>query len=121
MNQWVAVAGYYRLHISFLLWEHLIKLISEAAKSLVRGRDFYWEISLPGDIPLTSLAHLLSLGQVWLTHSSGYSSDCSGPKTEMENTHVEIPISNKLLQSLSPPFLLNQVEWILSETAFETF
>jgi hypothetical protein len=38
------------LHITFLLWEHLIKLISEVSKSLVQGRDFYWEISLPGDI-----------------------------------------------------------------------
>ncbi len=46
------------------------------------------------------MAHLLSLAQVWLTHSSGYSSNCSGPKTEMENAHVEIPISIFLLHSL---------------------
>ncbi|PMD13264.1 hypothetical protein NA56DRAFT_712299 [Hyaloscypha hepaticicola] len=49
---------------------------------------------------LTSLAHLLTLAQVWLTHSSGYSSNCSGPKTEIEIAHVEIPISNFLFQKL---------------------
>jgi len=48
---------------------------------------------------LTSLARLLSLAQVWLTHSSSYSSNSSGPKTEMEIAHVEIPISNWLFRS----------------------
>jgi len=47
---------------------------------------------------LTPLAHLLSLAQAWLTHSLGYSSNSSGLKTEMEIAHVEIPISNELLQ-----------------------
>ena len=46
---------------------------------------------------LTSLAHLLSQAQGWLTHSSSYSSNCSGTNTEMEIAHVEIPISNYLL------------------------
>jgi hypothetical protein len=32
-----------------------------------------------------------------LTHSSGYSSNCSCLRTEMESAHVEIPISNPLL------------------------
>jgi hypothetical protein len=32
-----------------------------------------------------------------LTHSSGYSSNCSRLRTEMESAHVEIPISNPLL------------------------
>ena len=50
---------------------------------------------------LTSLAHLLSLAQVWLTHNSGYSSNSLGPKTEMENAHVEIPISNYLFRHLN--------------------
>lgn len=51
-----------------------------------------------------SLAYLFSLGlaQVWLTHSSSYSSNCSGLKTEMENTHVEIPISNYLFLNHHP-------------------
>ena len=31
-----------------------------------------------------------------LTNSSGYSGNCSGPRTEMESAHVEIPISNDL-------------------------
>ena len=42
------------------------------------------------------LTSVLNLAQVWLTHGSGYSSNSSGPKTEMENAHVEIPISNYL-------------------------
>jgi len=33
---------------------------------------------------LASLAHLLSLAQVWLTHSSSYNSNNPGLKTEME-------------------------------------
>jgi hypothetical protein len=45
------------------------------------------------------LAHLLSLAQVWLTQGSGYSSNSSVPKTEMQNAHVEIPISNYLVYS----------------------
>jgi hypothetical protein len=35
----------------------------------------------------------------WLTHSSGYSSNSSGPKTEMVIAHVEIPISNSLFHN----------------------
>jgi hypothetical protein len=53
---------------------------------------------------LTSLAHLLSLAQVWLIHSLGYSSNGSGPKKEIGNAYVEIPISNELLQASDPLF-----------------
>jgi hypothetical protein len=55
---------------------------------------------------LTSLAHLLTPAQVWLTHSSGYSSNGSGPKTGMENVHVEIPISINLLHSVEAYYFL---------------
>jgi len=53
-----------------------------------------------------STAHLLrptaQSGSGWLTHSSGYSSNSSGPKMEMENAHVEIPTSKCLLQAPFP-------------------
>jgi hypothetical protein len=48
--------------------------------------------------PLLSQVHP---GLPRLTHSSGYSSNCSGPRTEMESAHVEIPISNYLFQANS--------------------
>jgi hypothetical protein len=56
---------------------------------------------LPHESRSLSTAHLLrptaQPGSGWLTHSSRYSSNSSGPKTEMENAHVEIPTSNPLL------------------------
>jgi hypothetical protein len=45
-----------------------------------------------------------------ITHSSGYSSNSSGSKTEMENARVEIPISNYLLQTgLTLPHFIRHI------------
>jgi hypothetical protein len=40
-------------------------------------------------------------GSGWLTRGSGYSSNSSGLKTDMENAHVEIPTSNTLNRKLN--------------------
>ena len=67
---------------------------------------------LPHESRPLSTAHLLrpnaQPGSGWLTHSSGYSSNSSGPKMEVEDAHVEIPTSNYLfhrwnLDALQPP------------------
>ncbi|KAF8850560.1 HET-domain-containing protein [Acephala macrosclerotiorum] len=63
-----------------------------------RGRGAQNE-SPPSTVGSPPIGHLLTLAQVCLIHSSGYSSNGSGPKTEMENAHVEIPISNYLFPS----------------------
>jgi hypothetical protein len=48
--------------------------------------------------PCPPWAHLLGS----LAHpGSGYSSNGSGPKTEMETAHVEIPISNELFHTIA--------------------
>jgi hypothetical protein len=44
-----------------------------------------------------TLAHLLAqLGSGWLTYYLGCRTNSSGTKMEMENAHIEIPMSNYL-------------------------
>ena len=75
-----------------------IKYCLETLRTASNDRSFFFrshaEHGFAEDISKHAGDHL---AQVWLTHSSGYSSNGLGPKTEMENAHVEIPISNYVL------------------------
>jgi hypothetical protein len=66
------------------------KSISEASKSLVRGRDFYWEISLPGDIPRLCVLVLERSCSSSLKHPSSSLLDSGSPSPK--------PLSLSLLE-----------------------
>jgi hypothetical protein len=75
----------------------LVNNLSEVSEALFMG--FSDRRTMP-NLPYGSLAQ------------PGYSSNSSGPKTEMENAHVEIPISNKLFHALgSSDGLLRELKY----------